>query len=52
MGLQYTMLKMYYINRQSQSGFCTVKMKLGNGIIMGYYCVLVTKMLSEMIFPV
>lgn len=38
---------------QSQSGFSTVKIKLGNGIIVGYYCALiVTKMLSEMILPV
>lgn len=48
MDLQQTMLKMYCIGMQSQSDSSTVKIKLGNGIIVGYYCALVgTKMLSN-----
>lgn len=35
MGLQQTVLNMYYINMQSQSRSATVKIKLGNGIIVG-----------------
>lgn len=42
------MLKMFSTNIQSQSGSSTVKIKLGSGIIVGYYCALVgTKVLSN-----
>lgn len=48
MDLQKSMLKMYWIDMQSQSGSSTVKIKVGNVIIVGYSCGLVgTKMLSN-----
>lgn len=48
MDVQQTMSKVYCINMQSQSGSSIAKIKLGNGIVVGYYCAFVgTKMPSN-----